>query len=106
VEQRADCFKVIYDMDYPYGGPENEEQHMREHERYLFSLHALARVHYMARVMAVIEANTTLWNMVQTGLQAKRGLNLNDLGHFQHLRYECGISDRQFEHFLTKKEAA
>jgi hypothetical protein len=76
---------MIYDMDIPYGGPENCEQHEREHERYLFSLHALARVHE---------------------LMSAKGMNLNDLGHFQHLRYECGISDKQFEHFLTKKEAA
>jgi hypothetical protein len=81
----ADGSKVNYDMDYPYGGPENEEQALRENERYLFSLHALARVYH---------------------LMSAKGMNLNDLGHFQHLRYECGISDKQFEKFLTRKEAA
>jgi hypothetical protein len=85
VEQRADGAEMIYDDEEPYGGPDNYDQHMRENERYLFSLHALARVHE---------------------LMSAKGMNLNDLGHFQHLRYECGISDKQFEHFLTKKEAA
>jgi hypothetical protein len=76
---------MIYDAEEPYGGPENYDQHMRENERLFESLNALARVHQ---------------------LMSEKGMNLNDLGHFQRLRYECGIDEKQFEHFLTKKEVA
>jgi hypothetical protein len=76
---------MIYDMDYPYGGPENWEQHERENERLLSSLDALERFYQLI---------------------AEKGMSLNDLGHFQRLRYECGIDDKQFERHLAKKEAA
>jgi hypothetical protein len=76
---------MIYDDEEPYGGPENYDQHMRETERFWFSMSALARVHQ---------------------LMSEKGMNLNDLGHFQHLRAECGVSERDFEYFRAKKEAA
>jgi hypothetical protein len=76
---------MIYDAEEPYGGPENQEQHEREHEMFLFSRNALARVYE---------------------LMSEKGMNLNDLGHFQHLRRQCCISEKDMNHFLTKKEAA
>jgi hypothetical protein len=76
---------MIHDMDIPYGSPENWEQHEREHERYLFSLNALARFYQLI---------------------SEKGLHLNDLGHFAHLLSECDVDEKDVQHLLTKKEAA
>jgi hypothetical protein len=76
---------MIHDMDIPYGSVENWEQHERDNQRYLFSRNALSRVYQ---------------------LMSKDGMSLNDLGHFQHLLSECGVDQRDIEHFLAKKEAA
>jgi hypothetical protein len=76
---------MIYDEEEPYGGPENYDQQMRESERYFFSKTALSRVYQ---------------------LMSEKGMNLNDLGHFQHLLSECRVDQRDIEHFLAKKEAA
>jgi hypothetical protein len=97
---------MIYDDEEPYGGPDNYDQHMRENERFIFSRNALARMHQMARVMAVIETNPTLSHMVHRGLQVNLGMGLNDLGHFQHLLSECNVDEKDIQHFLAKKEAA
>jgi hypothetical protein len=76
---------MIHDMDIPYGGPENWEQHELENERYLVSLNALARFHQLI---------------------SEKGMHINDLLLLQHMRYECGINAKQLDHFLLKKEAA
>jgi hypothetical protein len=76
---------MIYDAEEPYGGPENYDEQMRENERLFFALNALARFHQLIE---------------------EKGMNLNDLGHFQRLRYECGIDEKQFERHLTRKEVA
>jgi hypothetical protein len=75
---------MIYDPEEPYGGPENYDQHMRENERHLSSLDALERVYHLMSV---------------------KGMSLNDLCHFQHLRSECGIDEKKFEQHLTRQEA-
>jgi hypothetical protein len=65
-------------VEFPYGSPEGWDQQARESERFWASMNALAYFH--------------------TKVTDQLGAD-----HLAHLRSEAGISEREFNYYVTKK---